>query len=430
MQLVMLGGELGEKYGAQHEYYNLRTPADAIKLLCVNYPEFQRDLVTAHERGVGYKVIKGLPMEDYDEMNLPFGSRPLMLVPVITGSGGSTGQILLGVGLVAASFLLPGSGLFGASAFGVFGGPIAAAGTLTTVGTALSAVGAGLILSGTASLISPQPELPKFNRTGSGTKARGTGPQGVTRGASGEQSYVFTGPSNTVGTGATIPVIYGRVITGGHLISSNLRVVDDSDPHLSSIGSFTRSNVTINGEKMTREFRELGGVDSRKVNDDDVASGAEIKLLLKTFGPGLEKQVDDEDSSLEFELPKSSSLEYKKNNKDKLKRIDVLIGIPEGLFNYTLGENSTAFAGFISYTIELIFAGGGSKAVAASVGATIQGMFNKGKKPLVYVHRLEVPRGAEQPENVKIRFKVTGAECHDAATIELLEYGYRLVDDD
>jgi predicted phage tail protein len=36
MQLVMLAGELGEKYGTQHEYYNLRTPADAIKLLCVN----------------------------------------------------------------------------------------------------------------------------------------------------------------------------------------------------------------------------------------------------------------------------------------------------------------------------------------------------------------------------------------------------------
>ena len=183
-QVVRLLGDLGERYGAEHTYFDLRTPADAIKLLCVNYPEFQRDLITAHERGVGYKVIKGLPMEDYDEINLPFGSKPLMLVPVITGSGGGggVGQILLGVGLVAASFLLPGAGLFGAtSVFGV-GALSTAAGAATlgtTIGTALSAVGASLILSGTASLISPQPEIPKLgtNRAGQGTRAQGTGPQ-------------------------------------------------------------------------------------------------------------------------------------------------------------------------------------------------------------------------------------------------------------
>ena len=56
MQLVLLAGELGEKYGQQHEYYNLHTPADAIKLLCFNYPALQQELVTAHHNGVGYKV--------------------------------------------------------------------------------------------------------------------------------------------------------------------------------------------------------------------------------------------------------------------------------------------------------------------------------------------------------------------------------------
>jgi len=115
MQLVMLAGELGEKYGKEHEYYNLRTPADAIKLLCVNYPAFRDELITAHQNGIGYKVIQGNAAMGYDELRLPFGSKPLLVVPVITGSGGSTTQILLGVGLVAASFLLPGAGLFGAT---------------------------------------------------------------------------------------------------------------------------------------------------------------------------------------------------------------------------------------------------------------------------------------------------------------------------
>ncbi len=116
----------------------------------------------------------------------------------------------------------------GATGVGIAGGAFA-----TAVGTGLSAIGASLILSGTASLISPQPQLGNLgaNRIrGEGTNVRGTGPEGVTRGGSGQQSYAFTGPANTVGTGATIPVIYGRVITGGHLLAANVEVADDSDP--------------------------------------------------------------------------------------------------------------------------------------------------------------------------------------------------------
>ena len=112
MQLVMLAGELGEKYGKQHEYYNLQTPADAIKLLCINYPALKQELMQAHHNGVGYKVIQGGAAMGYDELQLPFGSKPLLVVPVISGAGGgSTTQILVGVGLVAASFLLPGAGV-------------------------------------------------------------------------------------------------------------------------------------------------------------------------------------------------------------------------------------------------------------------------------------------------------------------------------
>ena len=53
MQLVMLAGELGEKYGAQHEYYNLQTPADAIKLLCINYPALRQELLQATVLDIG-----------------------------------------------------------------------------------------------------------------------------------------------------------------------------------------------------------------------------------------------------------------------------------------------------------------------------------------------------------------------------------------
>ena len=91
----MLAGDLGEKYGKHHEYYNLQTPADAIKLLCINYPALKQELMQAHHNGVGYKVIQGGAAMGYDELQLPFGSKPLIVVPVISGAGGgSTTQIL------------------------------------------------------------------------------------------------------------------------------------------------------------------------------------------------------------------------------------------------------------------------------------------------------------------------------------------------
>ena len=228
----MLAGELGEKYGTHHEYYNLRTPAEAIKLLCVNFPQLQRDLMISHHNGVGYKLIQGGAAMGYDELHLPFGSKPMLLVPVIAGSGGSTTQILVGVGLVAASFLLPGAGLFGAtSVFGV-GALTTAAGTATfatALGTSLSAIGASLILGGVANMLSPQPEMPKLSsRRMETTNFNGPGAQGITRGSDGEQSYAYRGATNTVGAGVTIPVVYGRALVGGHLLSVNVVATDES----------------------------------------------------------------------------------------------------------------------------------------------------------------------------------------------------------
>jgi predicted phage tail protein len=50
-QTVRLLDSLGERYGAEHTYYNLRTPAEAIKMLCINRPEFAQELLEAHNHG-------------------------------------------------------------------------------------------------------------------------------------------------------------------------------------------------------------------------------------------------------------------------------------------------------------------------------------------------------------------------------------------
>ena len=428
MQLVMLGGELGEKYGTEHQYYNLRTPAEAIKLLCINYPALQKDLVEAHHNGIGYKVIQGGAAMGYDELQLPFGSRPLMVVPVISGSGGSTGQILIGVGLVAASFLLPGAGLFGTTSFFGAAAATTAAGTATfatALGTGLSAIGASLILSGTANLISPQPEVPRLgrNRLDGGTNVRGTGPQGITRGASGEQSYAFGGPVNTVGTGATIPVIYGRVVTGAHLLSLNIDVSDESDPLRKRLGPFDRSLVTINNEKISNSIEPAGGLDTRRIPisfPTNFGTDTDKRVNVgNVFGPNINELVQDNSPDLLFE---TDDLKYKKGNREK---VDVVFELAKSFYDYVGDETTTIIDAFISYVITLKLGGIGNP-VVASASATLQGKFkSSARNPFIYGHRLEVPE-SKNATDIKLEFEITDASVNDAVTFKLLGYGYEL----
>jgi len=434
MQLVLLAGELGEKYGKQHEYYNLRTPADAIKLLCFNYPKLKQELIEAHHNGIGYKVIQGGASMGYDELHLPFGSKPLMVVPVIAGSGGGDSPfipILAGAGLVAASFLFPGAGLFGvtglfgAGTAGVVGVSSSAVLTATTIGTALSAVGASLILSGTASLISPQPQLPNAGADrirGRGTNVRGAGPEGVTRGGSGQQSYAFTGPANTVGTGATIPVIYGRVITGGHLLAANVEVADDSDPLKLETQRPGLQTLRVNGEKLTRELKSLGGLKTRRGGDNLVVNASdsnnEKKMVInKVFGPDGDKPLE------EGEILQKTGLEYYRS--DRRKKFDVIFQIDKGLFDFAGASGSTKIDGFITYQIKLEVNTDESDIVAASATATIQGLLLQ-SDDVTYAHRLEMPRIGDG-ERVKIRVEIIDVAVHENARLRLQAYGYDLI---
>jgi len=342
--------------------------------------------------------------------------------------------------------------LFGTTSFFGAAAATTAAGTATfatALGTGLSAVGAGLVLTGTANLISPQPQVPRLssNRLDGGTNVRGTGPQGVTRGASGQQSYAFNGPSNTVGTGATIPVIYGRVITGGHLVAIDVDVSDTSDPLRKQLGAFSRSQTTINNEFLKNEITSTGDLDSRKFDEEQVfATDAERKQQIffdiedfpKTlFGGTLNQKVKDNNTSkLSFSTQKSESLKYpnididnknlKQKRKDSLKKVDVLFELSNNLYDYVGDETSTIIDGFISYNIVLRL-DGVNNAVVANANATLQGMFkSKPGTAFTYGHRLEVPT-SKQADAIKIEFEIVDASVDDAVTFKLLGYGFDLL---
>ena len=270
-QVIRLLGDLGERYGAEHVYQNLRTPADAIKLLCINYPSFQAELITAHEKGIGYRVLQAGIDLDLSELALPIGQNDLIVTPVLVGQDGG-GKILAGVGLIAAAiafaplgagFLSAGLGI-GATTTATFS-LAAGAYTAASVGVissaasiALGVVGSSLVLGGVTQMLSPQPELGGVGGVSTRGEFQATRPESVNRGADGQQSYAYLGAQNTVGVGATIPVAYGKVLIGSHVISADVDVADESDPIKKATRTPSNDTVTVNGNKLELGTRRDG----------------------------------------------------------------------------------------------------------------------------------------------------------------------------
>ena len=444
MQLVMLAGELGEKYGTHHEYYNLRTPADAIKLLCVNFPQLQRDLMISHHNGVGYRLIQAGAAMGYDELHLPFGSKPMALVPVIAGSGGgSTTQILVGVGLVAASFLLPGAGLFGTTsifgtlaagstaaipfvgATGVAGGAFA-----TALGTAISAIGASLVLGGVSNLLSPQPEMPKLSgRRMETTNFNGPGAQGITRGSDGVQSYAYRGATNTVGAGVTIPVVYGRALVGGHLLSVNVVATDTSDPLATAIKAPGEQTVLINGERPKRTFQEEVGLETRKLTRGEATrykanKGDKVRVTNSTdgFGPGLSRSLV-ENVSKTF-----AGIDAKYATEDSNRGFDIIFQVNGGCFSRAGNALDTQkIDGAFRFEIKVVHERGGGvdDQVVVTAATTFQGYLEQ-SQDYFFAQRMRFSQ-QETGKDVKPTITILDEELQSNTKFRVLAYGYNLV---
>ena len=372
-QTVRLLGDLGERYGVEHEYYNLRTPADAIKLLCINKPELMKELAEAHEHGIGYRMIQAGTDLDYADLQLPLGSNDLILVPVVVGSGGSgVGKIIIGVAIVALSL-----GIGAAFSAGVaLGGFIG----IGTVATATAAIGASLILGGVSQLLSPQPLIPSLSGAGRlkpGENTNASGPQGVSRATSGAQSYAFQGPANTVGVGNTVPLIYGEVLTGSQLLSSNVEITDESDKTSEYFERPGPDSVTVNGEKVTFKFASLSGLRTRRWSDENralVHNNTEVRRSM----PSLDfTQAGKEQRDVDYREFTTGGPMYK--------NFQVMLEIDRGLFNVV---GNTKVPGFVTYEIKLSLLDTDQGTIDGGLArATIQGLLKPGE-PYRWCHSI------------------------------------------
>ena len=414
-QVVRLLGDLGERYGTEHTYHNLRSPAEAIKLLCINYPELQEELIHAHEHGVGYRLIQADLDLGYEDLALPLGSNDLILTPVVTGSGdGGVGQVLAGVGLVAFAILTAGAG---AGFLGLGAGLTAGTFTLgAAASTAIGAIGTSLILGGVSQMLSPQPVIPTLGGAGSreirgsGESGATDGPQSITRGTNGRQSYMFTGAANTVGVGATIPVVYGQVITGSQLLSAEVVVSDDSDPLKRAVRDPGPKTVTVGGEKISG-LTYASGFRFRRWD----------KNLLKPLGENRRRTL----SLKEGNAVDLVDVDYKEDA--RANNYMIFFELTNGLFDYVSGPGTTLVDGYITFEVLISVQTAGPDPDVGRFQVTVQGLLTKNQtyRWMQYIKYPKIDEDAD-PGLLYTQVSIIDFQAASGCNLKIHHNGYEL----
>ena len=194
LRKLKLYGKLAKFIGHRVLEADVATAAEAVRFLVANWPEVEAHMADQH-----YRVSIGTYDIDLEELHHPAGAAPISFVPVVAGAG-AVGRIIIGVALLAVSFLATAGGgaIFGA-AFAKNLGLLAAG----------QVIGASLILGGVAQLLTPTPKISQD--------------EGDPR-----KSFSFSGIQNVSRAGVPVPVVYGETLTGSVVISAGIDIVQVS----------------------------------------------------------------------------------------------------------------------------------------------------------------------------------------------------------
>lgn len=188
MTTILLYGQL-RQFGRSFRL-SVRSPAEAIKALCVQIPGFERFLTNARAEGIEFAIFRG--SKNLEEKELGFsGSGDIRIAPVFTGSKrAGLLQTIIGVVIVALAWWNPlGWSAATALAVGMGGGSMAIGGVIQM----LSPQAKGLSMSG--------------------------GPENM-------PSYAFGSAKNTTASGNPVPICIGRRRWGGAIISASIYAQD------------------------------------------------------------------------------------------------------------------------------------------------------------------------------------------------------------
>ena len=124
MKVVKVYGALRKRLGQCRFEFDVATPAQAIKALCVNFPGLDKWLIDSEQDGVAYRVAvskEKATEENVAPLLMPFSDKEVFsITPVVAGAGRGVGSILVGAALIAVAIANPavGFGLGGAAGFG------------------------------------------------------------------------------------------------------------------------------------------------------------------------------------------------------------------------------------------------------------------------------------------------------------------------
>jgi predicted phage tail protein len=172
----------------------VRTPAEAIKALCVQIPGFERFISNAKSRGLVFAVFLG--KKNIGEAELCYqGDGDIIIAPVIEGSKrAGMMQTIIGVALIIVATIATG-GVGGFAAGGAWG--------------AVGAAGASMAIGGVIQMLSPQ----------AGGLRTSAAPEN-------QPGYAFGSARNTTASGNPVPLCIGKRRWGGAIISAAIYAED------------------------------------------------------------------------------------------------------------------------------------------------------------------------------------------------------------
>lgn len=199
MRTVKLYGELAEFTGRKEIVADVADVAESVRMLVANFAGLDRHMAERE-----YVVSVGNTSIGVDQIRDPIGKEDILITPVITGAGGNTTKIILGVVMIGAAIALaPSTGgmslKFGMSGFTTVSGAF-------SLYAAAGNIGALLLLSGIAGLLTPDQPTPEITEDP-------------------RNSFNFSGITNTSASGVPVPIVLGRTITGSVVISAGVDTV-------------------------------------------------------------------------------------------------------------------------------------------------------------------------------------------------------------
>jgi predicted phage tail protein len=186
---------LRRKFEKKYKYSGINIPvkvksvSEIMRCLDSQFPGF-RNLI---RRSGYYRIVRGNDLKNdisEDQLDMNFNEDDWHLYPIASGAGGGGGamgwiQVVLGAILIIVGICL----------------------YYTPFGVPLIVAGAGMMLGGIATLLTPVPKEPKQPKAD-------------------DPSYTFNGAINRAGTGLTCPVAYGRIWIGCIPISQGIVTED------------------------------------------------------------------------------------------------------------------------------------------------------------------------------------------------------------